>query len=310
MKNKVLITGANGFIGSYLCNSLKQKNIPYTAIIRKLTKDLVFEDVFECDLTSDFNLIKALKDCHTVVHCAGKAHNFKNNSSDKDHFNELNHLATKKLAIQASNSGVKKFIYISTAGVMGLNSEEQRPFKVCDQTKPQNLYSFSKLDGENSLIEACKSSDMNYTIIRPPMVYGFNAPGNWLRLISLINLKIPLPFKNINNKRSFVFIGNLCDLIMTILNSEKSINKIFFVSDDEDISTSDLIDKISRRLKIFPRIFYLNKKFILFFAKTVGKKSVINQLFESFQIDLSFTKETLEWRPKYSIDEGIEKSLR
>jgi nucleoside-diphosphate-sugar epimerase len=119
-----------------------------------------------------------------------------------------------------------------------------------------------------------------------------------------------LPFKKINNKRSFVFIGNLCDLILTILNTEKSRNKIFFVSDDEDISTSDLIDKISSRLKIFPKIFYLNKKFIFFIAKTVGKKSVMNQLFESFQIDLSFTKETLKWRPKFSIDEGIEKSLR
>lgn len=304
-RKKVLVTGANGFLGKKLCEELKNKNIPFKSIYGASSKKET-----SCDFSKNFDLTSYLKETHTVVHCAGRAHIFKKDSANKNLFYKINQEAIEKLAKQCIESGVKKFILISTAGVMGRISIFPNKLSVINKPKPFDDYTLSKLEGENALVSSCKNNEMKYTILRPPLIYGPNAPGNWKRLNKLLSYKIPLPFKNIKNKRSFVFLDNLIDLIITCIFDQKANNQIFNVSDNEDISTSELINFLLEASNLPNKMFAINKNVLIFIASLIGRKSTMQQLICNLQLDVNPTMIQLDWKPKYSVEEAINLSVK
>jgi len=310
---KILITGANGYIGNKLCQKLHTEGTTYMPIYRndnRKTKSFAGKHYLLCDLSEDFNLIKDMEGFDILVHCAGKAHIFNNQNSKLDaEFNMINTKATRELALQANKAGIKHFFFLSTIGVHGLETKSGSKFSIKDRPFPKNPYSHSKFLAELEIKKISDKSDLKHTIIRCPLVYGNNAPGNWNRLVKLLSLNLPLPLGSINNLRSMVSIDNLVDLIIHCMSTRISENKTFLVSDDSDISIKELARIICENLNKRGRIFSFSPIALEILGLLIGKKETVKKLTRNFQIDIEFTKKELNWLPPFSIEEGIKKAL-
>ena len=305
---KILLTGSTGFIGTALKKSIFEKKI-YELItpIRSSSKDGYDPKVMINSISQDTDWSLLLSDVDVVIHLAARAHILKEDSIDPlKIFRETNTAGTINLAQQASSSGVKRFIFISSIGVNG-NETHNIPFKYTDIPKPIEPYAISKYEAEIAINKISSNSNMETVIIRPPLVYGPNAPGNFGRLFSAISRKMPLPLGSINNKRSLVALDTLINLIIICISHPKASNETFLVSDDEDLSTTALLKKISNALKIKPRLLPIHPYFLKICARILGKKEIIRRLCSSLQVDINHTKDTLDWKPPISVDEALKK---
>ena len=208
---KICITGANGFIGKSLCKSLINLKIPIIALARSQNFFLNFLQTEQIQL-GEFSLKSNLKEyfskCHCVVHCAGKAYD---NKLELDEYNSANIKLTKKIAEYAVAAGVKRFIFLSTIKVNGESTNKNdkiKVFKHNHKPNPQDGYGISKFEAEKVLLDISLKTGLEVVIVRLPLVYGIDTKGNMKRLIKLINFRIPLPFKEIRNKRSLIGIDN------------------------------------------------------------------------------------------------------
>lgn len=281
----ILITGSNGFIGSYFRNNYTEKyNIKTFSFFNETLNNL--------DLLN--------KKMATVIHLSALVHQM-GGASDED-YERVNVTQTIDLAKKAKENGVKHFIFMSTIKVYG--EESDFIYKENTKCKPEDEYGRSKYKAENELLKL-EDSNFKISIIRTPIVYGYGVKANIKNLISLVSKIRVLPLKNTNNKRSMVYIGNLCNLINTIIEKEKS--GIFLACDDETISTSKFIVLISKSLA---KKTYLVK--IPFFETILKilKPSFYKRLYGSLEVDNTFTKEILDLNNPYTIEEGIELMIK
>ena len=212
------------------------------------------------------------------------------------------------MAKQAVAAGVKRFIFLSSIGVNGRSTT--KPFTENDIPLPDQDYAISKLEAEKGLQELALSSGMEVVIIRAPLVYGPNAPGNFAILMKWMNRNIPLPLGTINNKRSLVALDNLVDLILTCSNHSAAANEVFLVADGEDLSTTELLKRISNALGKKSRLFPFNQRILEFCLVLIGKKDLAQRLCGSLQVDISKTKRLLNWTPPITVDEGLHKTTQ
>ena len=301
------ITGSSGFIGQNLVSYLKSKKIKFIKIGREKTKS----DFFIDDLSKNTEWIKALKGIKVVFHLAGRAHILKKYSKNSyEKFEKNNHHATKKLIEDASEAGVKRIIFLSTIKVNGEKTLKGIPFNQNSKNNPQDSYALSKLKAEEELIKASKKNNIEITIIRIPLVYGPGVKANFLKLIDLVYKKIPLPFGNINNLRSLIYVENLVDFLYVCAENENAKNQTFILSDPYPISTTKLIKIIANEMKIkliFLPIPKIILRIIFFF---LGKSDSINKLILSLEIDPKFAYQTLNWNPPFSTHEGLKKTTK
>ena len=274
------ITGSNGFIGSNLSAFLKSKNINVKPLARKKKGRILVNNLSKFTDWED-----SIKNLDVVVHCGARVHKL----DDKEPlssklFNEINVEGTKNLAEQAANFGVKKFIFLSTIKVNGENTNDINPFTRKSSINPQDSYAKSKAIGERILNEIHKKTKMSIVIIRIPIVYGPKVKANFKKLLWIVNKGIPLPFGNIRNKRSYLYIKNLEALIYECCINNKANNKLFLVSDMEDLSTSELIIKLKKLLKSKTFLFSLNKTFLKLLFKLINKKDMLTRLTDSLSI--------------------------
>tara|TARA_E500000331_G_scaffold345517_1_gene383178 strand:- start:38 stop:982 length:945 start_codon:yes stop_codon:yes gene_type:complete len=299
----VAVTGANGFIGKHLCRQLTKDGFKVRAIQRKKAPD-----VFNIkNLEEDNNWEDAFLDVDVIIHCASKVHDFGPPSlKSLDLYREINVKATKEIAIKAVQCNVRKFIFISSIKVNGEKTKLDRPFTNYTSPKPNDNYSISKLEAEDVLKSISKKSGIELVIIRPPLVYGPGVGANFLSLMKLIFLKIPLPFSLINNKRSFIYIGNFVCFITECIKNKSASGKILAVSDCQSISTQTLVRLIAKSLKI-KTIFFPVPIFILKFLGIITRTNQkIDKITDSLELDTSETFEIMNWSPPYSIEKGIE----
>ena len=307
----ILITGANGFVGSALVLKLVESE---TGIIRSAVRKStrIFPkrvEIFEgLELSEDTQWAGALKNIDVVIHCAARAHLLKDNASDPlAEFRKVNAAGTLHLAQQAALVGVKRFIFISSLGVNGAETFT-KPFFADDVPRPHSPYAQSKLEAESGLIDLSRTTQMSTVIIRPPLVYGPTAPGNFGALMRIVKRRIPLPFGRVTNKRSFVFLDNLIDLISVCVTHPNAANQIFLISDGEDLSTTQLLEKMGSVFNT-PTILLPVPMFVLnTAAKLAGKAKVAQQLLGSLQVDIQKTKSLLGWSPPVSVDQGLRKT--
>ena len=308
----VLVTGANGFIGNSIVNKLASLNdFKVRVAIRK--KNSIFPakvEVFEnLDISKKIDWTRILEKIHIVIHCAARAHIMKDKSKDPIlDFRKVNTEGTLNLAHQAELLGVKRFIFLSSVGVNG-EKTINNPFKADDVPHPYSPYAQSKMEAEVGLMEISKKKKMSVVIIRPPLVYGQDAPGNFGSLLRIVKKQIPLPLGAIKNKRSFVFLDNLVDMIICCLNHSNAPNQVFLVSDGEDLSTTQLLKKIrkalGKKIILLPvPMFILN-----LLAKCIGKTKVAQQLLGSLQVDIEKTKSLLGWTPPFNVDDALRKTV-
>jgi len=299
---KILVTGANGFIGAHLCRELSSRGIHFRATARNSNTNN-YADFVSCDLETTESLNQLLEGCEIVIHLAGRAHVTKGDSWEKHQI--ANTFVTQRLANAALQNGVTRFVYLSSIKVNGESNSPDQPFRSTDNPVPLDNYGRSKLTAELVLQEICRAKIMDYVIIRPTLVYGRGVKANFSALVSAVKLGIPLPIGTVRNIRSMIGINNLIDLIVTVSSNPMANNETFLASDGNDLSTPELVQLIAKSLKRPTRIFPFPISILKLLAAVIGKKSSINKLTGSLSVDISHTTNTLNWHPPFSVESEI-----
>jgi len=305
---KILITGAHGFIGKALMKHLVSLNYQIIGAIRlsKHAERLPVEvtPLIIPSIGAETNWSVALRGIDTIIHLAGRAHVMKEKASEPlISFRNINTFGTERLAKAAAFEGVKRLIFISTIKVNGEDSTTSYTEK--DSPNPQDPYAISKWEAEQILRDVSAETGMETIIIRPPLVYGPAVRANFLRMLHLVDYGIPLPFARINNHRSLIYIGNLVDAIAMCINHPNAGNQTFLVSDQDDVSTPDLIRLISSAMDKPNRLFSFPPNILSLFATMIGKKNLYDRLCGSLAVDASTISKKLSWQPPFSLNDGI-----
>jgi nucleoside-diphosphate-sugar epimerase len=293
---KVLVTGATGFIGKELLNHLGFAEI--TGVSRDLqTESSNIQWVhtsLEMLLTSEV----FVDSYDVVIHLAGLAHVVHNERTNPlSKFKNINRDLTLELARQLASNGLKRFVFVSSIGVNGTTTEKQKPFSESSIVNPTSPYALSKYEAEIGLLQLSKELNFELVIVRPPLVYGLDAPGNFGKLINIINKRIPLPFGWIRNKRSYVSVANLSSFLVLCATHPKAANETFLISDDSPISTTELLNILMQALSKKVILIPFPKWSVVLLLSLVNKKSIAVQLLDDLVIDNSKAKQLLEWSP-------------
>lgn len=302
---KILVTGSNGFLGEYLCEYFSKQNYSILAHTRS-TQKYIHSNIENINFDLHENLEKICFDqVEVVIHCAGRAH-IMNETADSplEAYRKTNVQGTLNLAQKAVQSGVKRFIYLSSIKVNGEENRET-PFKPDDLFKSNDPYGLSKYEAEQALLKLSEQTGIEVVIIRPVLIYGPNVKANFKSMAVLANKKIPLPIGCLDNKRSMVSVYNLADLIEVCLTHPNAKNEIFLVSDQNDISVKQLFEKLAyyqnNKLMILP----IPKKLISLLATLVGKGAMASRLCSELVVDTSKNTALLDWRAPYSVDDSL-----
>ena len=304
---KILVTGANGFIGTHLCSELSNRNIGFRATARNANENS-YIDFVSCDLETTESLNQLMDGCDIVVHLAGRAHMTSDNSQEK--YRVANELVTQRLANAATQNGITRFVYLSSIKVNGESSNPGLPIRQSDSPHPLDNYGRSKLAAELALQAICHDNSMEYVIIRPTLVYGQGVKANFSALITAVKRGLPLPIATVKNERSMIGINNLIDLIITSSTNPKAANQTFLASDGTDTSTPALVRLIAQSLNRRARIFPFPISILKLLAAVFGKSSAIDKLIGSLSVDISHTTNTLNWHPPFSIESEIAKAVK
>ena len=244
-----------------------------------------------------------------MVHLAARVHVMDEDADNPlDKFRRINRDGTLNLARQAAAEGVRRFVYFSTIKVNGEETFHQ-PYQVDDDPSPTDPYSISKFEAEQGLEAISLETGMEYVIIRPPLVYGKGAGGNFLRLLNLVRKGWYLPLKSIHNKRSLICVENLCDFVSVCLKHPRAANRIFLVSDGHDLSTPELVALLAKMCGRPVRLLPFPVHLLRFLGAVAGKGKEIRRLTGNLQVDISETSNQLDWQPPVSLEEGLRKSV-
>ena len=305
---RVLVTGANGFVGTALCATLSSRGYQVRSALRAARPGVaLYEDVVVGDIGENTDWSAALEGVDLVVHVAARAHRVNDTPRSGALYTRTNATGTLCLATAAVAARVRRFVYVSSVKV---NGEETygKPFTAADTPRPQDDYSRSKWRGETYIQEACRSSGMEGVIVRPPLVYGPGVRANFLQLMRWVERGWPLPFGAIRNARSFVSIWNLTDLLVRTLEHPSAAGRTWMVSDGCDLSTPDLIRAIGRAMRIPVRLPAVPTRVLRAVARAFGRGGQLTRLTGSLALDISATCQSLDWKPPCTLEQSLERT--
>jgi len=310
-----LLTGAKGFIGRHLAQFFLAQGTKLVVAARQ--KPLTWVDQLgKCawhdvgDINSKTNWMSTLQGVEAVVHCAAHAHKIREQAADAlKLYREVNVAGTLQLAQQAATAGVKRFVFVSSIGVSGAQTAPGKPFFEVDQPNPQNAYALSKWEAEQGLLCIAQETDMKVVIVRSPLVYGLNAPGNFGSLIRYVKRGYPLPLGAVHNQRSLVALDNLVDFIATCITHPQAANQTFLVSDGQDLSTTELVRGMAQAAGVPARLIPIPVWALQAGASLLGKGNVVQRLCGNLQVDISKARNLLGWVPPVSVEEGLRRAM-
>jgi nucleoside-diphosphate-sugar epimerase len=243
-----------------------------------------------------------------VIHSAGIAHAKNGNNSDNEQYRQVNVGGTEGLAVQAAKAGIKRFIFISSVKVNG--EGVLRPYTEKDQPDPKDIYGISKLQAEDALSRIAAETGLQTVILRPPLVYGAGVKANFKQLIELVNRRLPLPFGGLNNRRSFLYVGNLADAISACIQHPLASGETFLLSDGQDVSTSGLIRMIASGMGRRVVLFSLPPVILKILFRIAGKAETVEKLSGTFLVDASKIRNLLGWKAPFTMEEGLKHFLQ
>ena len=308
--NNVLVTGANGFIGISLCRRLIIDGFNVCGVVRRgkagsLPKKVYAKEIDSVGNQTDWSL--ALRKVEVVVHLAARVHQMKNPIMNPfAAFQEINVHGTEHLAESALQAGVKRFIFMSSVKVNG--DENRRAYNDFDKPHPIDPYGISKLQAEQCLQEISTGSGMETTILRPPLVYGPGVKANFLELIKLVKRQHPLPLASVHNRRSFIYLENLVDAIVTCIQNPTSAGKTYLVSDGQDVSTPALIRMLADALGVKAKLFPCPSLLLFIAGRLCGKGPAVDRLIGTLTVDSVRIRHELNWKPLFTLKEGLQKT--
>lgn len=310
----ILLTGATGFVGKAILKRLMQQpKLMIRTYGRRVPVSLSVENVCavshvigEISRTVDYT--PAISDVDVVIHCAAQTHVMdKSVNNAANIYTDINIDGVLNLARHAAAAGVRRFIFVSSIKVNGESTAIGSAFKYTDNAMPEDPYGVSKAEAEDGLWQISKETGMEIVIIRPPLVYGPGVKANFSSMMRLVSKSLPLPLGAIKNKRSMVALDNLVDLIVTCVEHPKAANQIFLVSDDQDMSTTELLQKMAHAFEKKAKLIPIPMSWIKWVATLLGKKVVADKLCGSLQVDITHTKETLGWKPPVTMEQQLAK---
>lgn len=302
----VQLVGASGFVGQEVVKTLALAKISVEAISRNEVPVGNRQDGVSYRLDRQSGEMDMRAD--TVVFAAGRAHQMKECASDPQaEFRKVNVDLALDYANAAKKAGVSRFIYISSIGVNGTGSEH--PYSEESVPAPADPYAVSKYEAEQALQKCLEGTGTDLVIIRPPLVYGPQAPGNFKTLARLVSSGLPLPLGSVKNVRSFIYVENLADFIRVCVSHPKAGNQTFVVSDNDDVSTTDLLREMYSALGKKARLVPVPVGLLRLMAGLVGKGHVVDKLCCSLSVDSSKARTMLDWSPPYSLKEGVVASM-
>ena len=297
-----LVTGASGFVGTYLIHEMRIRDLPVRGVSRQKKPGLVTILSYgaEVDWTAP------LAEVDVVVHLAARVHVMREMARDPlAEFRAANVDATLNLARQAARVGIRRFIFVSTIKVNGERTALGKPFNADDPPDPQDPYAISKAEAEAALMSLGHETGMEIVIIRPPLVYGPGVGGNFGSLIKWASKGLPSIFSGIENKRSLIFVGNLCHLIITMLAHPKAANQTFLACDGPAISTQGLLSLLSAAFGKKPRSIKISSSVLRFASVMTFQQRKVRRLLENLEVDDHATRQRLSWCPAYTIEAAL-----
>lgn len=311
--NRILITGATGFVGHALTLNLIHREFNVVASVRKMSQELPTEIRQEVvgELGANTDWSEALKNVDVIVHLAARVHVMSEIVADPlTEYRSINVEGTLNLARQAVSAGVKRFIFISSIKVNGESTPLNQPYTAEDIPAPVDPYGISKYETEESLRSLAAATGMEVVIIRPPLVYGPGVKANFLNMMCWLSRGVPLPLGNIHNKRSLIALDNFVDLIVTCIGHPAAANQIFLASDDEDLSTTELLQRLGNALGRPARLVSVSVGVVDIVARLLGKRNLSQRLLSSLQVDITKTRKLLNWQPPVNVNEALKKTAQ
>ena len=308
----ILVTGANGFVGRALCAALRGAGLRVRGIVRPPASSMAdynCDEIIAGDICGGLDWSRALNSADSVVHLAGRAHVTRDSAPDPlAAYRRINVDATRRLARAAADCGVRRFVFLSSIKVNG--DASQVPFTERDAPRPEDPYGQTKWEAEQALHEIAAKSHLEIVILRPPLVYGPGAKGNFLRLMRAIDRGLPLPLGSIKNQRSVIYVGNLVDAIILSLDHPAAAGKTYLLADDDGICTPDLIRSIAHALGKPARLLPFPPTLLKLAGTAIGKSDAMSRLLGSLQVDSGKIRHELGWRPRYDMAHGLRETAR
>ncbi len=306
---KVLVTGASGFVGRVLCQTLSQRGHLVTAALRSPQTppvDGVCSSVVVGDIGPDTRWSQALAGQDSIIHLAARAHVMNEPTGDPERFyRQINVEGTRCLVKRAKVASISRLVFMSSVKV---NGEETTGHAFSERlpAEPKDAYGRTKWAAEQIITG---DPDMRGTIIRSPLVYGAGVKGNFLKLLRISAKGLPLPLGSIKNLRSLIYVENLVDALAQSLTNDRAIGQTFLVSDGEDISTPELFRRVASLQHKPNRIFSLPVGFLTTGGHLLGRSNVVQRLCGSLQVDTTYIRQQLSWKPPHTLQQGLEKTV-
>ncbi|QPF93944.1 NAD-dependent epimerase/dehydratase family protein [Bradyrhizobium commune] len=306
-KPVVLVTGASGFVGRHVVPALMRKGWSVRRAVR--SPEGIDDEVVVESIGPDTDWTAALQGVDAVVHLAARVHH-KHEEHAVQLYRNVNIAGTLHLARSAAVAGVRQFMFVSTVLVHGRSNEGRAPFSEDDILTPRGLYGMSKAAAEAGLRTLARDNAMKISVVRPPLVYGAGAKGNFALLTRAVNLGLPLPFAAIRNHRAFLAVQNLSSFILRRLSFPDSASnfEIFLVADREQVSTPEFIERLAAASGKSPRLFGMSPTLLSSLLGVIGRQDTHDSLIGSLELNVSKAIAT-GWQPEVSLDEGLRLAL-
>jgi nucleoside-diphosphate-sugar epimerase len=313
MTRRILVTGASGFVGQALVAHLVGLDATEVIAMMRAAPAIRLAGaryVAGGDMTAGRLRAATLEGVEVIVHAAARVHVLNDDKAmSATEFDRVNVTPTLELARQAVAAGVRRFVFLSSIGVNGVQTDIGKPFTEADPPNPHNPYANSKLKAEQGLLLLSEQSGLEVVIIRPPLVYGPGVRANFAALMRAVQRGWPLPLACVHNLRSMVAMDNLVSFIATCVDHPQAANTTFLVSDGQDISSPDLVRSLAQALGVAARLVPVPVSALQFVGRALGRGDVIQRVCGNLRVDISKARRVLAWQPPVSMDEGLRRTV-